>query len=287
MAPFSRWLCSSVVLVLMAAACSATPGPQPSPPAGTPFLLRATIVQALPPSATLGWLPGALITVDRRVLVGGAVPAIYPGPLLQPIIQRSLSAEGWATIVAAARELGLLAGTGDFSAGGIAPGGQTGRLELFVDGRMVTISGDPSRVLRCGAQRCPVNAGTPEAFAAFWEQVADLQSWPGLGLGPESPYVPDGYVVVVGPPPAEDQLSAPPVAWPGSTPLVAFGAPLTDGAGRCGTVTGTNAVVVGAAFQSATAITRWHDPGSAELHGLTVRPLLPGDGDPCVGLVAG
>ena len=283
----SSWIAIGIAGAVVAACSPAGPTPQPSPPPGTPFLMRATIVQALPPGSTFGWLPGVLISVDGRVLTGGAVEAIYPGPLLQPIIEQRLPASGWALIVAAARDLGLLAGTTDFSGGAIPPGGMSGRLELFVDGRMVTLTGDPSRVPRCGAQRCVATPGTPETFAVFWNQVIALPSWPELGLGPESRYVPDGYAVVVGPAPVVDaQLVRQPVTWPGSTPLAAFGKPLVDGSGgRCGTVSGTDAVAAGAAFQAATAITPWHDAGATTLYGLSVRALLPGDGDPCEGLV--
>jgi hypothetical protein len=34
-----------------------------------------------------------------------------------------------------------------------------------------------------------------------------------------------------------------------------------------------------------TQISPWRDPADGSIHGLVVRPLLPGDGDPCAGLV--
>jgi hypothetical protein len=66
----------------------------------------------------------------------------------------------------------------------------------------------------------------------------------------------------------------------------AFGKPLADGTGgRCGTITGADVGLVRPAFTAATQITPWRDPVEGSEHGLVVRPLLPGDADPCEGLV--
>ena len=56
--------------------------------------------QAVPPLARFGETPAIVITLDGRVLTGGAVPAIFPGPLVGPIVQRQLTPAGWTRIVA-------------------------------------------------------------------------------------------------------------------------------------------------------------------------------------------
>jgi hypothetical protein len=144
-------------LVFVVAACAsgapspASPGPSHSPGADdAAFLLRATSAQALPPLALFAWGPNLLITADRRAITPGPVPAIYPGPLMVPLLERPLSEAGWRTIVDAARAAGLLTGRADFSGGALMPGGIAVRLELVVDGVRYDLVGDPSQLVRCG-----------------------------------------------------------------------------------------------------------------------------------------
>jgi hypothetical protein len=140
------------VAIAILAACSGTapaPTPEPTPPADATALLRVTQVQALPPGATFGLLPTIVITLDGRVLSAGAVPAIFPGPLVGPIIERAISAAGWAKIVTAAREAGLLTGVGDFTGGVMPPGSVATRLEIVADGRVFVLTGDPTRIMVC------------------------------------------------------------------------------------------------------------------------------------------
>lgn len=278
----------SLSAALLAACAGATPSPspEPSPPADVPFLLRITTVQALPPSATFGWLPQLVIKRDGKVLQGGAVPAIFPGPLVQPIFARQLSPNGWARIVAAARAAGLLGGAGDFTGGAMPPGSAATRLEIVADGRVYAMTGDPSRTIVCVKAPCVGAPGTPEAFAMFVQSVSDPVSIAGAGeLGPEQPFAPAGYAVIVGPVPDDQGLPQPPVAWPLAAGFGTFGTAMRDGTGsRCGIATGTDAAALRAAFAGANQLTRWRDPVDASFHGLVVRPLLPGDGDPCMGL---
>ena len=249
--------------------------------------LRVTMVQALAPSLTFGALPSALITLDGRVLSGGAVPATFPGPLVMPVVERRITANGWARIVAAARDAGLLGGARDFTGGSLAPGTAAARLEIVADGRVYALAGDPHRVMVCVTAPCNPQPGTPEAFGGFVGRLSDLGSWLGTDLGPEALHVPVGYALIVGPPPANEQgLAQPPMAWPLAGGFASFGKALADGSGgRCGTVTGADLGALRPALQAANQLTKWRDPADGTLHGLVVRPLLPGDGDPCEGLV--
>lgn len=303
--PGRRWptraFAGLAIVILVAGACgsAATAPPTPSPGGSvsplpepeTGFRLRATTVQALPPLSTFAWLPALLITDGLVAIQAGAVPAIYPGPLMTPLQGARLSEDGWSAIVAELDVAGLLSGATDFTGGTMGMGAAAGRLEVVVNGRVFDLTGDPSRVVRCDGQRCIPNPGTPEAFAAFWARLMDLPGWLGGAVGPQEPWTPVAYAVLVGPPPAEDaQLPQPVLAWPLTGPSSGFGDPvLGDPTLRCGTVADGEAASLGAAVAAANQLTRWRDPAAPDvpeaLLGLTVRPLLPGDSDPCAPLV--
>ncbi len=277
----------TVLLAACGAAAAPSPSPRPEPPVDAKVRLRLTAIQALPPGSTFNWLPQVLITLDGRVLAGGAVAAIFPGPLVNPITERQLSADGWARIVDAARTAGLLGLNGDFTGGQMPPGSQVTRLELVADGRLYDLRGDASRQIACVQAPCNAPPGTPEAFAGFVNRLGDLATLVGAGnLGPEQLHTAAGYAVLVGGPPDDQGLEQPVIDWPLGAGFAAFGKPLQDGSGgRCGTITGTDVGLVRPAFTAATQITPWRDPADGTEHGLVVRPLLPGDGDPCEGLV--
>jgi hypothetical protein len=283
-----RLLTAALVAALLVG-CSgsaASPSPEPSPPEEAQVRLRVTAVQALPPRASFHSTPSVVITLDGRVLTGGAVPAIFPGPLVGPVVERQLTPNGWNRIVAAAREAGLLGGARDFTGGAMPPGSMATRLEIVADGRVYDLIGDASRIMVCVQAPCDPQPGTPEAFGGFVSRLSDLGSLLGADIGPESLHAPAGYAILVGPAPDDQGLAQPPMAWPFEAGFAGFGEALADGSGgRCGTVTGEEADALRPALMAATSITRWRDPTDGSFRGLTVRPLLPGDGDPCEGLV--
>ncbi|TAK03097.1 MAG: hypothetical protein EPO36_00030 [Chloroflexota bacterium] len=289
---------SVLAAVLVAAGCgaAASPSPQPSPtppdhstePA-TGFRLRVTTVQALPPLATFSWTPGVVITDDLVAIQGGAVPLIFPGPLVTPLVGAQLTGEAWAKIVSEAEAAGLLSGKADFTGGALAPGAAAGRLELVVEGRTYDLTGDPSRVAFCGETLCRPDPGTPEAFATFLSLLGDLPGWLGAGVGAQRPWTPSAYAFLIGPPPPDDQgLAVAPIPWPFQTGAADIGRPLRgDPDTRCARIEGAEAAAFAMVVANATALTSWRDAALADPVGLTVRPLLPGDDDPCAPLVKG
>ena len=287
-----RFLVVPLAAALLAACSGAAPSPSPQPDDSTPpdaaVRLRVTAVQALPPPATFNWMPWVVITLDGRVLTGGAVPAIYPGPLVNPVVERQITGNGWAKIVEAARSAGLLGLNRDFTGGQMPPGSQVTRLELVADGQLYNLIGDATRQMVCVQAPCGPGPGPPEAVGGFVNSLSDLTSLVGAAaLGPEPKHNPAGYAVLVGDPPAQEPgLAQQAIEWPLAGGFAAFGKPLGDGSGgRCGLVQGADLALVRAAFAAANQLTRWRDATSGSFHGLTVRPLLPGDADPCEGLV--
>jgi hypothetical protein len=254
---------------------------QPTPDAGT-YWLRAMTTQALAPLNVFGSLPVIVITGDGVAVRPGAVPAIFPGPAVVPLTGRSITEAGRLAIVNAATVLGLLGGKGDFTGGQVAMGGITGRIELTVDGRRVTITGSPDIAPVCGSTTCNPPAGTPAAFAELWRRLGNLESWIGPELGTEHPYAPVAYAVLVGPAPVQDpQLPQPPMVWPLASQMMLFGGPVANGQARCGTVSGADVAPFAAALARANALTQWHQDASTNATlGLTVRPMVPGE-DAC------
>jgi len=256
---------------------------------GVGFVIHASWTQALPPRSMFMNLPVLVVTTDGRVLTQGAMREIYPGPLVAPLVERSISPKGVAALLRAAKDAGILRHDADFTGGSMPPGAAAARVRIVVDGVTYDLVGDGSAAVPCPpTEACPGAApGTPAAFSRFWYQLLDLAGWLEPELGMEQPYVPASYAVIVGPPP-EPWPMATPVVWPMADPaLGAFGAPVRGEPGtRCGTAAGDLATAFRPAFAGATQLTPFVATASASAtHGLTVRPLLPGDEDPCAPIV--
>lgn len=250
--------------------------PTPTPdPNGAPYWLRMTTWQAIPPQNLFSLTPAAVITAEGQYLVPGAMLAIFPGPLVMPLVGCQVSETGRDTIIGWARELGLLSGKTDFVGELGLAGAMTGRIELTVDGRLVTLTGmaEVDGVLE---------PGSPAAFAELWRRVASLAGTLASELGPEEAYTPTAYAILVGPPPElQAGIQGSIADWPLETPLANFGGPVLDGSYRCGLVDGEDVAALRPALESATQLTQWiQDPETSAAFGLTVRPIVAGE-NPC------
>jgi hypothetical protein len=268
---------------------SPTSSPTPAPttdPGAEGYLLRATEVQALPPESRFGWFPVVAITHRLELLEAAAVPAIFPGPLVQPFFARVLSQRGYAAIIDEARAMGLLSGRSDFTPPDVAPGARLGRIELVADGQRFDLVGDPTRLVRCAGTRCVPEPGTPEAFAAFWQRIGGLWSWLESELGPAQPYVAPAFALLVEPPMPTDGMAPRFATWPLPAGLLTAGQPIGTGQlPRCVTVRGGDADAVRPVLGGADQLTRFVESSGAPAGGvsLRVRPLLLGE-DHCLEL---
>ena len=257
-----------------------SPDPSAQPPAG--FHLRAWYTQALPPPSTFAWLP--MLTVDQGIAIDGnvAVPAIYPGPLLIIPNARVISDGGIAALVDEARRLGLLGGVTDFTGGGVMPGGHVGQLQIVVDGTTYDLVGNPDAVVRCQGGRCEADVGSPEAFAAFWQELSFLDPWIGGELGPTVAYEPKRLAVLFTEPAApEPGLGQQPAAWPLDEAFAAVGVEYPGQVGsRCTTLTGEDLADVLPLLRSANQLTVFHDTVDAQRPALAVV-VVPGAESPC------
>ena len=262
------------------AAPSVEPGPTVDPSAAW---LRATTTQAIPPLDRFAIPDVVDVTSDGTYVTVGPVDAMYPGPLLPNLRQRSITDEGRQRILDEAARLGLLGGQTDFTGGGV-PGGITARLDLTVDGRRVTLTGDPEAQIQCVTAPCDPPPGTPAAFADLWAKLQQPGDWLGDAVGPESPFVADAYSLLVGPAPAlppEAGMPRPPVVLPVNLTLATFGVPVADGTHRCGIVDGADAAALTPVFEEADQLTQWiQGPAMSSTFSIAVRPIVA-DEDPC------
>lgn len=258
------------------AAPTATPGATATPE--TAAWLRAWLTQAIPPRDALARADTLVVTADGVAVQPMAVPAVFPGPAVTPLGGRRLSAAGRQAILARARELGLLGGIGDLGSP-TAPGAAVGHIVLQAGGRRVEIAGDPVAEMVCIKAPCNSAPRSREAFGTFWRALSDL-GWLGAELGPERPFSPPAYAVLVGPSPMPDpSLGADVALWPLAVPITSFGSPV--GGARCGTVAGRDAELLRAALGRANALTQWaQGPATNATFGLTVRPVADGS-DAC------
>jgi len=214
--------------------------------------------------------PIALVTGDGRALSTGPVTAIYPGPLLPNILQRSITPAAVQQLLAEADELGLLADvdyedpTNIADAGTtivtITVGGTTYRHEAYALGLGPEGETDPARV----------------ALAEFVESMTDLPGTVGAAeLGPDEPYTSEQFLIQAMPvdPGAVggDDIEPTLVAWPADAPVR-----LVDAA-TCASVPTAELAPL---FTEATTLTFFTEPdptdGTEVLYSVTPVPQLPG-----------
>ena len=282
-------MASIAVLVAACAGTAATATPTtPSTPSGSPsaspaaaaaLLLKVTSEGGfINPAANLTALPAVAVYTDGRILTPGPVDAMFPGPLVMPVVVRDVGPDGAAAILAAIQAVGLdEPATGD---GGIAADSGTNVFTVIVDG--VTTTSRFAGGGRPGQPGGPVASGDAERVAALalLDRLLDPgESW-GATASVDTIYKPVGYRVFVAPgaPDSGDpNLTRPSVAWPLPTTLAEFGVAANPDRGiaglRQGALLGGDAVLLAPLLEKATSITPFTSAGSP--YTLSVRALYP------------
>lgn len=213
-------------------------------------------------------IPTLLVSGDGRAIQTGAVPAIYPGPLLPALMERSIDETGIQTLLTAAKDAGLLASPPDYSLPdgiGIADAADT-VVRLYANGANYVHQAYALDITQSDAM-----ASTParDNLAAFVAKVSDLETLVGVEhLGESTPLAATAYRFQAMPvDPAQFTDVAPTVVpWPADTGVV-----LADAA-ECAVV---DAAKVGALFTDATQLTFFQE--GAVAYQLSVIAVLPGD----------
>jgi hypothetical protein len=240
------------------------------------FYLRAWRTQALAPQYTFTWLPVATVSGGQFIDGMVAVPAIYPGPLWVGPSVRTITQKGIDTIVAEARQLGLLGSKSDFT-GTPRPGAAVGHIQLVFDGKTYDLTGNPDSPIVASTP----SPGTGGAFDAFWQKATSLAMWIPDELGPSSPYEPARLAVLALPPTDATSGIAPrEVPWPLATPFAAFGSAMGNDASRCAVVAGADLATLLPVVRQSNQLTRFVDSAGVK-DSLLVRVMVPDEPSPC------
>ncbi|MET0459117.1 MAG: hypothetical protein ABW195_07710 [Ilumatobacteraceae bacterium] len=159
--------------------------------------------------------PTAMVTGDGRSLSTGPVIAIYPGPLLPNVLERSITPDATQRLLALADQLGLLADVTYARNDQIADAPDT-VVEITVDG---TTYRHQAYALGIDDEDDPARA----ALAAFVAAMSDLTTTVGADqLGPDGPYVSEDYLIQATPiDPATLSVDVEPTLqpWPADAPV--------------------------------------------------------------------
>lgn len=307
----------TAAVLLILTACSSTGGsPQPSqpPPSDAPpseptgpgdgiehptgdeaILVVSSAGGFMPVEFSVTSMPGIVILGDGRVIVQGAVPAIFPGPAMAPLQERHLTEAGIQTVLEAVEDTGLF--TTDLELRGaaamVADAPDT-VFHLNAAGREVTVTvyalgfimddmEPPPGMSSAELEAHRILTRLNDALVSIDTSVPADQ-WEADGW---KPFEPDAFRLfvrdVTGEPPPDETLPEDVRDWPISgEDAGGFGAEfglLGDGT-RCGAVTGDDAAAWLAALGEATQITRWTTDGENRFSVL-VRPLLPYEDPAC------
>jgi hypothetical protein len=141
------------------------------------------------PDTLFARLPNLLITGDGRVFTPAAIPEIYPGPLVMPMMVGTITATGLQRLMKAADEARLIGFVADYELPegvGIADAPDT-VVTLTVNGTTYT-----HRAYALGIDE-PTTA-TRERLATFVTAAGDLATLVGAeNLGDAVSFTPDGY----------------------------------------------------------------------------------------------
>jgi hypothetical protein len=247
-------------------------------PGGEGLVLRiAADGGFVPPGFLVTRLPRLSVYADGRAIETGAVPAIYPGPAVTPLITHRLGSDDLARLGAAARKAGLAGPDRAWAAVGVADVETT--VLTFVDAAGI----HRHAFYALGFEPAP-NASQAERAARLAAQDFIGAAEAIVGATASGPYGVPAYRIYALP--ADRQTAsldpAPNVIdWPTDLPSLAGLEPLKGGllTARCGVIQDDDLPAFKGVLARATQITRYREAASDWT--LLIRPLLPDDDRDC------
>jgi hypothetical protein len=248
------------------------PGGIPHPTGADDVLLRIGYEGGfVSPDMLFARIPTLLVTGDGRAIVQGAVPAIYPGPLLTPLFQRSIDETGIQAILTLAREKGLLAAAPDYA---LPPEGP--QVADAPDTVVEIAANGTTYRHRAYALGIDGSNSTParDALNAFVMAMSDLVAVAGTAhVGTEEPLTATAFRVRATPvDPSQFTEPSPTIReWPASTGIV------LAQASNCAVADATKVGALFAESNQLTFFTEADASGAAVTYQLAVVQQLPGD----------
>lgn len=261
---------------LAGAAAAADPATAPLPTDPDTVLIRIEDVGGFTIAGyDLVRVPAFVLYADGRLFQLGAQIAIYPAPLLPPLLVGTLTEEQIHEVLAAAAEAGLAGGT-DTTYG-------PGLVADAPDALFTVWSPDGVTRTQFGAFGIEQEFPDPAEAQARADAQAFLDSMVMLPVADAAPYVPTALRLLVIPyPDLGEEPGQEPVAWPGTTSLATGGTVLFPDypeSGSCVLITGDEAATVWPALADANELTPFVSDGAE--YRIVVRPLLPGEAVTC------
>ena len=291
--PSARVLSAAAILSLVLGACggSSSSG-RIAPPTGDARVLSIESGGGLiGPAAQLTSVPGFVLLGDGRVIVPGAVEAIYPGPAMNPLTVRRLTDDGIQAVLQAVAATHLFGQSRDYrGASQVVMDASTTVFTLHADGREVRVSFYALGALDEASVRSVLDPGEADAYRSLQELSGHL-SYPDGWLGAAAwadpgwqTYQPTALRLLVrnadGDAPDATGIRNQLVAWPDATDPATFGAPTAGAAGqRCGVVDGDAAATWLRSLAAANQLTRFVAAGHR--YQVVPRQLLPYEARTC------
>lgn len=231
------------------------------------------------PEMLLGRLPIVVVYADGRVITQGPVPAIYPGPLMPNLQERTISAAALERLIDLARDKNLLR-TVHYDYPGIADAPDT-VLEIELDGKSYRVSAYALAEVAIDLPDSGLDQAEIAGRAALREFIDALTGVPASDfVDEEHPYAFEGLRIYAGKavviPDSELPGEQAAVDWPlgdlakageavGNSPLDI----------RCQVVDGEDLDKVLPLLQAANSLQTFRS--GDELYSLVVVPLYPGE----------
>ena len=272
---------SLVACVSSAGAAGPSQPSSPTPDGGdrdTPIFRVTWEGGFVTPEMLIGRMPIISVYADGRVITNGPVPAIYPGPLMPNLLERTLSAEGLARLIELAREKDLLK-TVHYDYPGIADAPDT-VLEIQLDGTTYRVSA--YALAEAGLDTAPdLDQATIDGRADLRAFVDALTGIPAADFVDEDhPFDFEGIRIYVGKavivPDSELPGEQPAVDWPLGD--LATSGETVDNAVldvRCQVIEGADLEEVLPLLEGANSLATFRSAG--QLYSFIVVPQLPGD----------
>jgi len=257
-----------------ASGSSGPTGATSSPDIGQLVLRIEDVGGFVPVQYNLTRLPTVSLYDDGLLLIPGAQIEIYPGPALPALSRQHVSSDALRSLLLLAVDAGL--GKDRDLRTMTVSDLPTTVFTLVIDGQQHT-----TRVYGLGVDLSPKPEGMSQEEFQARQELADFQakvsdtSWlPTGSVTEEGMYEPTALRIFSSPYRPDPELTEPPIAWPLTPGLDAFGDP-QDAAGgiRCGTVEGDATASLLPLVERANQLTPWTSDGTR--YGLLFRPLLP------------